>query len=128
MTPKCLFSRDVISGSNAITRLRSCRYPEDILFIGINTIEKVVTEKNDPLPVIRCVKFLAEKSTKKMFEPVAFVKYDEAVRIGPTIRAYPSSVSSKQIKCILILAWKKHSESNGEGPYDPERGAWRLKC
>ena len=55
---------------------------EDILLIGINTIEKVVTEKSDPLPVIRHVKFLAEKSTKKMFEPVAFIKYDEAIR-GP---------------------------------------------
>ena len=27
VTPKCLFSCDVISGSNAITRLRSQRYP-----------------------------------------------------------------------------------------------------
>ena len=26
MTPKCLFSRDVISGSHAVTRLRSCHY------------------------------------------------------------------------------------------------------
>ena len=74
-----------MSGSNAITRLRSCRYPtcchvtintekgntkeyaqkrflakdiktkliEDILLIVIKTIEKVVMEKNDPLPVIR---------------------------------------------------------------------------
>ena len=26
------------------------------------------------------MKFLAEKATKRMFEPIAFVKYDEAVR------------------------------------------------
>ena len=32
------------------------------------------------LPVVRHVKFLAEKATKRMFEPVAFIKYDEAVR------------------------------------------------
>ena len=50
------------------------------MLIGIKTIEKLVTEKSDPLPVIRHVKFLTEKSTKKMFESVAFVKYDEAVR------------------------------------------------
>ena len=36
-------------------------------------------EKTDPMPVIRHVQFLAEKARKKMFEPVAFVKYDEAV-------------------------------------------------
>ena len=29
---------------------------------------------------MRHVKFLAEKATKRMFEPVAFIKYDEAVR------------------------------------------------
>ena len=50
------------------------------MLIGIKTIEKLVTEKNDPLPVVRHVKFLAKKSTKKMFESVAFVKYGEAVR------------------------------------------------
>ena len=54
---------------------------EDILLIGIKMIHKAVTEKSDPLPVIRHVKFLAEKATKKMFafESVAFVKYDKAV-------------------------------------------------
>ena len=64
--------------------LRKKRFPakdlkaksvEGILLIGIKTIEKI-----DPLPVIRHLKFLAEKSMKKMFEPIAFVKYDEAVR------------------------------------------------
>ena len=53
---------------------------EDILLIGIKSIEKALTEKCDALPIVRHVKFLAEKSTKRMFEPVAFVKYDEAVR------------------------------------------------
>ena len=53
---------------------------EDILLIGVKSIEKALTEKCDPLPVVRHVKFLAEKATKRMFEPVAFIKYDEAVR------------------------------------------------
>ena len=53
---------------------------EDILLIGVKSIEKAVTDKCDPLPVVRHVKFLAEKATKRMFEPVAFIKYDEAVR------------------------------------------------
>ena len=53
---------------------------EDILLIGVKSIEKALTDKCDPLPVVRHVKFLAEKATKRMFEPVAFIKYDEAVR------------------------------------------------
>ena len=53
---------------------------EDILLIGIKSIEKALTEKCDAVPIVRHVKFLAEKATKRMFEPVAFVKYDEAVR------------------------------------------------
>ena len=53
---------------------------EDILLIGVKSIEKALTEKCDPLTVVRHVKFLAEKATKRMFEPVAFIKYDEAVR------------------------------------------------
>ena len=53
---------------------------EDILLIGVKSIEKALTEKCDPLPDIRHVKFLAEKAAKSMFEPVAFIKYDEAVR------------------------------------------------
>ena len=53
---------------------------EDILLIGAKSIEKALTDKCDPLPVVRHVKFLAEKATKRMFEPVAFIKYDEAVR------------------------------------------------
>ena len=53
---------------------------EDILLIGVKSIEKALTDKCDPLPVVRHVKFLAEKATKHMFEPVAFIKYDEAVR------------------------------------------------
>ena len=89
---------------------------EDILLIGIKTIEKMVTEKSDPLPVIRHVKFLAEKSTKKMFEPVAFVKYDEAVRSHVlTIKAHPNLVSSRQ--------FRKYGKSFGERCYDA-KGAW----
>ena len=53
---------------------------EDIILIGVKSIEKALTDKCDPLPVVRHVKFLAEKATKRMFEPVAFIKYDEAVR------------------------------------------------
>ena len=53
---------------------------EDILLIWVKSIEKALTEKCDPLPVVCHVKFLAEKATKRMFEPVAFIKYDEAVR------------------------------------------------
>ena len=53
---------------------------EDILLIGVKSIEKALTDKCDALPVVRHVKFLAEKATKRMFEPVAFIKYDEAVR------------------------------------------------
>ena len=34
---------------------------EDILLIGVKSIEKAVTEKGVPLPVVRHVKFLAEK-------------------------------------------------------------------
>ena len=74
---------------------------EDILLIGVKTIKKVVADKCDPSPVIKHVKFLAEKATKKMFEPVAYIKYDEAVRerangkgisqfsITETDKAYP---------------------------------------
>ena len=79
---------------------------KDILLIGIKTIEKVVTEKADPLPVIRHVKFLAEKSTKKMFEPVAFIKYNEPVGPVSMRKAHPSLVSSKPMRCIPTLAWK----------------------
>ena len=53
---------------------------EDILLIGVKSIEKALTDKCDALPVVRHVKFLAEKATKHMFEPVAFIMYDEAVR------------------------------------------------
>ena len=38
---------------------------EDILLIGVKSIEKVLTDKCDPLPVVRHVKFLAEKATKR---------------------------------------------------------------
>ena len=55
---------------------------EDILLIGVKTIKKVVSDKCDPSPVIKHVKLLAEKATKKMFEPIAFIKYNEAFR-GP---------------------------------------------
>ena len=54
---------------------------EDILLVGIKTIEKIVAEKSDPLPVIRHVKFLAEKASKCMLEAVAFVKYDKPLEI-----------------------------------------------
>ena len=53
---------------------------KDVLSIGIKTIEKAVSDKSDPSHVIKHIKFLAENATKKMFEPIAFIKYDEAVR------------------------------------------------
>ena len=53
---------------------------EDILLIGVKSIEKALTDKCDPVPVVRHEQFLAEKATKRMFEPVSFIKYDEAVR------------------------------------------------
>ena len=67
---------------------------KDILLIGIKTIKKVVSDKNDLSPIVKHVKFLAEKATKKMFEPVACMKYDEAVR---------TRVNSKGISQFSII-------------------------
>ena len=53
---------------------------EDVVFIGVETIEKVVNDKGDHAPLIRHVKYLAEKATNEMFEAQAYIKYNEVVR------------------------------------------------
>ena len=49
------------------------------MLICIKIIEKAVTEKSNPAPIIKHVKFMAKKATKNMLEPVAYVKYHVSV-------------------------------------------------
>ena len=52
---------------------------EDILLTEIKTVDKAVNDKNNPSPVLKHVRCITQKATKKMFKPVAYIKYDEAI-------------------------------------------------
>ena len=47
---------------------------EDIILIGIKTVEKAIIDKVNHTPVLKHVRFMAEKATKKMFEPIVYNK------------------------------------------------------
>ena len=56
------------------------RNDEEIILEGVKTAEKMIAEGVDPAPILKQVRFVTEKVSKKVFNCEAMSGYDETIR------------------------------------------------
>ena len=53
---------------------------DDLLLVGVKTVEKIIEEGDDPLPCVKHLRMLTEKLAKNVYKVDSLCKYDAAVR------------------------------------------------
>ena len=53
---------------------------DDLLLVGVKTVEKIVEEGDNPLPCVKHLRMLTEKVAKNVYKVDGLCKYDAAVR------------------------------------------------
>ena len=53
---------------------------DDLLIVGVKTLEKIIEDGEDPLPCVKHLRMLAEKVSKNVYKVDSLCKYDSIVR------------------------------------------------
>ena len=53
---------------------------DDLLLVGVKTVERIIEDGEDPLPCVKHLRMLTEKVAKNVYKVDSLCKYDAAVR------------------------------------------------